>query len=310
MAADQFGRLIKFLRFINFKTFKLKIFTYPDLIRIKIQVLLFFVSPSLSRIFSRKNSKLPTKDEKFNKSENVLDNIIVFDNDLKFDEVNIFLRGYGKDFTKFKHKKNCMLVNYSFLEDESISESSNYHGKRNLFQGPEGFLNVVSGNEIDECMEKNIPFICLQSYQLYNGKPVLNPKEIERNKILENYFKKNNNCKRIKFYFNSSCRTIRSGSGIHSALVFSKLSKKVNIYGWNFYLNNISKNLSIFALYNLLSPKSFVQSRQNHFEYTLCTLAFVRRLLDLKHVKIEGHIKDFCIFYPKIVNKALNLFFK
>ena len=31
----------------------------------------------------------------------------------------------------------------------------------------------------------------------------------------------------------------------------------------------------------------------------MCTLAFVRRLLDLKHVKIEGHIKDFCIFYPK-----------
>ena len=139
---------------------------------------------------------------------------------------------------------------------------------------------------------------------------MIGSKNIELNKICENYVKKNKKCKIIKFYFKTSCRTIRFGSGILAAVVFSKISKKVNIYGWNFYLNGISKNLSIFSLYNLLSPKSFVQSRKSHFEYTMCHLAFVKKLLDLKHVNINGHIKDFCNFYPKITNKALSLFYK
>lgn len=311
MVADLFGKLIKILRFVNSKTFKLKVFTYPHILRIKIQVLLFFVSPTLSRILSLKESKLPSNDQKFNKSNDLLDDIVIFDNDLKFDEVNIFLRGFGKDFTKFKYKKNCMLVNYSFLEDDKLLESQNYFSKRNLYQAHDGFLNIVSGSEVDECIKKNIPFIILQRYQLCNDKPILiGSKNIELNKIYENYVKKNKKCKIIKFYFNTSCRTIRSGSGIHAAVVFSKISKKVNIYGWNFYLNGISKNLSTFSLYNLLSPKSIVQSRKSHFEYTMCHLAFVKKLLDLKHVNINGHIKDFCNFYPKITNKALSLFYK
>ena len=311
MVVDLFGRISKVLRFINSRTLKLKVFTYPDLIRIKIQVLLFFIYPTLSNILSLKQNKLPSHKEKFNKTDNVLDNIVIFDNDLKFDEVNIFLRGHGKNFSKFKNKKNCMLVNYSFLDDDKLSESENYFSKRTLYQTPKGFLNVGSGSEIEECMKKNISFILLQRYQLFDNKPhLINPKEVKENNIYENYVKKNKNCKIIKFYFNTPCKTIRSGSGIHAAMVFSKISKKVNIYGWNFYLNEISKNLSIFKLFNLLSNKSFVQSRKNHFEYTVCHLAIVNRLLELKHVNINGYIKDFCIFYPNIAKKALKLFYK
>jgi len=312
MVADLFGKLIKILRFVNSKTLKLRVFTYPNLLRLKIQVLLFFVSPALSRILSLKENKLPSNDQKFNKSNDLLDDVVIFDNDLKFDEVNIFLRGYGKDFTKFKYKKNCMLVNYSFLEDDKLLENQDYFSKRNLYQGPDGFVHIVSGSDVDICIKKNIPCIVLERYHLCNDKPILigSKKNIELNKIRENYAKKNKKCKIIKFYFKTSCRTIRSGSGIHAAVVFSKISKKVNIYGWNYYLNGISKNLSTFSLYNLLSPKSFVQSRGMHFEMAVCHLAFVKKLLDVKHVNINGYIKDFCNFYPKIANKALSLFYK
>ena len=257
MVADLFGRILRVLRIINSKTLKLKVFTYPNLIRIKIQVLLFLISPVLSSMLSLKQNKLPTRNEKFNKFDNVLDNIVIFDNDLKFDEVNIFLRGHGKDFSKFENKKNCMLVNYSFLENDKLSESENYFSKRTLYKAPKGFLNIGDGSELEECMKENISFILLQRYYLLDNKPYLiNSKDIEENKIYENYVKKNKKCKIIKFYFNTPCKTIRSGSGIHAALVFSKISKKVNIYGWNFYMNEISKNLSIFKLYNLLSDKN------------------------------------------------------
>ena len=173
-----------------------------------------------------------------------------------------------------------MLVNYAFLKNENMNEYEHYHSERKLLQEPKGYIHVGSGYEVDECMEKNIPFILLQRYHLCNGKPkLLDPKQTEKNLIYENYVKKNKHSKIIKFYFNTSCKTIRSGSGLHAALIFSKISKKVNIYGWNFYFDKISKNNSIFKVYNLLSPKKFVASRKNHFEYTLCNIAFIKKLL-------------------------------
>ena len=158
--------------------------------------------------------------------------------------------------------RKTVLVNYSFLENDKLSESG--FSKRTLYKAPKG-LNIGDGSELEECMKENISFILLQRYYLLDNKPYLiNSKDIEENKIYENYVKKNKKCKIIKFYFNTPCKTIRSGSGIHLALVFSK-SLKVNIYGWNFYMNEISKNLSIFKLYNLLSDKNFVQSRKKSF---------------------------------------------
>ena len=177
-----------------------------------------------------------------------------------------------------------------------------------MFEAPNGSIHVGSGYEVDECMEKNIPSFFFKDITC-GIKPVLiDPKQIE-NLIYENYVK-NNHSKIIKFYFNSSCKTIRSGSGLHAALIFSKISKKVNIYGWNFYFDKISKNNSIFTAYNLLSPKKFVSSRKNHFEYTLCNLAFIKKLLNCDHVNIEGYLKEYCNHYPNIASKALKVFFK
>ncbi len=311
MVEDQFGKILSLLRLINSKTIKLKVFTYPTIVRSKLQILLFLFSYKLPGLLSLKKDKFPKIEEKFINKKNVLDEVIIFDNKLEYDEVNIFLRGFGKDFTNFKDKKNCMLVNYAFLKRDNMNEYEHYHEERNLFRAPKNSIHVGSGYEIDECMEKNIPFILLQRYQLYNGKPkLIDPKQIEKNLIYENYVKKNSHSKIIKFYFNTTCKTIRSGSGLHAALIFSKISKKVNIYGWNFYFDKVLKNNSLLESYNLLSPKKFVSSRKNHFEYTLCNLAFIKKLLNYDHVNIEGHLKEYCDYYPNIVSKALKVFFK
>ena len=102
MAADQFGRVLRFLRLINSKTIKLKIFTYPSIVRSKLQILLFLISYKLAGLLSLKKDKFPKIEEKFVNKNNILDEVIIFDNKLEYDEVNIFLRGFGKDFTKFK----------------------------------------------------------------------------------------------------------------------------------------------------------------------------------------------------------------
>ena len=312
MVEDLFGKILNFLRSINNKTLKLKVFTYPGIIRSKFQLFLFYLSPNLTNILSLSYHKLPTKNQRIVKTDNVLDDITIFDNNLKFDEVNIFLRGFGKDFSKMKNKKNIMLVNYSFQKDNTLKATGNYY-ERELLTSVPNSIHVGSGYEMDECVKKNLPCIILQGHEIKNNLPVLSDNKGKRlNSIYKEYLKKNNKSKMIKYYFNTNCKTIRSGSGLHAALIFSKISDKVNIYGWNFYLEKLDKDLSNFKAYNLLSPlsQSSKGKRESFLEYMLCNLAYVKRLQELKHVKIEGYLKDFSNYYPEITKKALEIFYK
>ena len=49
---------------------------------------------------------------------------------------------------------------------ENMNEYEHYHSERKLLQEPKGYIHVGSGYEVDECMEKNIPFILLQRYHI------------------------------------------------------------------------------------------------------------------------------------------------
>ena len=96
-----------------------------------------------------------------------------------------------KILQNLKIKKKLYVLNYAFLKSENMNEYEHYHDERKLFEAPNGSIHVGSGYEVDECMEKNIPFILLQRYHLCDGKPVLiDPKQIEKNLIYENYVKK------------------------------------------------------------------------------------------------------------------------
>ena len=67
---------------------------------------------------------------------------------------------------------------------------------------------------------------------------------------------------------------------------------------------------SIFKNYNNLAPIDKYLVSDNYFEYMLCNIVFVNRLLNLNHVHIEGRLKDFIIANPSIVKKATQIFYK
>ena len=61
------------------------------------------ISYKLAGLLSLKD-KFPKIEEKFVNKNNILDEVIIFDNKLEYDEVNIFLRGFGK-ILQNKNKK-------------------------------------------------------------------------------------------------------------------------------------------------------------------------------------------------------------
>ena len=303
-------RILYYLRLINNKTLKIRVFKISNLIRAKLQTILFYFFPSKTYLLSLKKHKLPSKDEKFTKTNNVLDDIEIYNNQLKFDEVNIFLRGFGKDFSNVMNKKNKILINYAFLKEENLTENLHYYSERELFNPNIDCYHAGAGYEMDECISKNIPIIRLERYNYVNNKAVLLNEELKiKLKNYDSYIKNNPKSKIIKFCFKNHCQTIRAGSGLHAALVFSKISKKVNIYGWNFFFNKSPKDFSHFKALNYLSPIKF-NVRDCFFEYMICNLTFAKRLQELEHVNIHGHLIDFANHHPKILEKCFKVFYK
>ena len=303
-------KILNLFRYFNNKTFKIKIYKFKDILRGKLQIVLFYFFPNQAFRLSPKEHRLPYGNEKLTKTSNVLDDIEIFDNDLFFDEVNIFFRGYGKNFINETKTKNKMLVHYYFLKDHNLKEVENYHSERELYTPSGDFYHVGEGPEIDECMKKNIPFIILVKYILKEGKPqILDLKMRKKVTLYEEYIKHNPKSKIIKFFFKTECKTMRTGSGIHAALIFSKISKKVNMKGWNFYLEKNPKNLSKFQALNQLYPLNY-NIKNNFFEYAVCHLAYVKRIKELQHVKIEGYINDFVNYHNDIVSRCFKIFYK
>jgi hypothetical protein len=310
MAGVLFGKVLKILRSINNHTLNIRLFPIFHIFRSKIQVIIFSLYPSFLNFVTLKKNKFPSNDSKFSKTQSVLDDIILDSNNNFFDEVNIFMRGFGKDFSSIAHKKNIFLVNYSFLTDENNKNDKDYSSERKLFTPKLNCYHVGDGYETDECMAKNLPFILFQRTFKHDENYFFKKKDVERYLSYEKYIKTNSKSKIIKFYFNTNCTTIRSGSGLHVALILSKISKKVNIFGWDFYIDKNMKFDSIFKNYNNLAPIDKYLVSDNYFEYMLCNIVFVNRLLNLNHVHIEGRLKDFIIANPSIVKKATQIFYK
>jgi hypothetical protein len=321
--------ILKILRLINNKTFKIRFFKIPTVIRTKIQTYFFHFFPKYSYLFSLKKNRFPIKDERIKKTENVLDDIIILDNQTFFDEVNLIFRGYApyidnanEKMKIFSKKKNVFLVNFSLLKNKNIPENQNYYypelGEKHrvLFTPDFPVLHLSCGPEVFSCMDKNQPFIYIQKYILKNGKlnisgvNNINDDIIENEKInkIKEYVKHNKTCKFIKFYFKSP-HNFRTGSGINAALVLSKISKKLNIYGWNFFLEESPKTFNYWKALNLFSPIKYKINNPAFFERFVIHCLYSNRLRELKHVSQYGYLNDFSIYHPRLSKMCEQAFY-
>ena len=260
------------------------------------------------------------------KTENVLDDIVVFDNQIFFDEVDLVFRGYAPYFDnaneKLKNlskKKNIFLVNFTLLKNRYLPENQNYffpeqgEKHRELFTPDFHATHIVSGHEALICISKNIPFVYLQNYVWKDNKLIkggANRKADNiQDEIILNHIKNNKKCKLIKFYFRST-RNFRSGTGIYAALVMSKISKKINIHGWNFFMEASPQNLSYWEALNLFSPIKYEMYNPSLFERMVVHCLYANRLKELKHVHVHGYLNDFVIHHPILAKKCEEIFYK
>ena len=84
-------------------------------------------------------------------------------------------------------------------------------------------------------------------------------------------------------------------SPCHSFLVFicglSFFAEKINVYGWDYYLDSSPENMSYWQLFfNMYKYHADVLRGKEHFEAALINFYYGYRLSKLPHIKIHGYM--------------------
>ena len=84
-----------------------------------------------------------------------------------------------------------------------------------------------------------------------------------------------------------------TGSIIPAIYLFFNKAKKINVYGWDFYLNKEASKLNIFEfLCQLYKFKPDVMRSFNHLESALLNVYFAYILSKKKKIRIKSYLKD------------------
>ena len=99
------------------------------------------------------------------------------------------------------------------------------------------------------------------------------------------------------FYFKSGLRfkcldNVSSGSAINTIVTLSRIANKVNIYGWDSYLNkNISSMNKLEALFSLMSkPKNNDTKRFYYIAPNLFNFLYAFKIKNSDNIKINGNL--------------------
>ena len=79
-----------------------------------------------------------------------------------------------------------------------------------------------------------------------NGKKLyISNEEKKSRKNFLKYCSKNKNSYLLDAYFETNCKTMYCNSAIIAALALAKLTKKLKIHNWNYYMNSSPKIMGI-----------------------------------------------------------------
>ena len=304
------NRILNFLRIINKKTFNIQLFLIPVLIRAKLQILIFHFCPKLVRLLSIKTAKLPNKDERFIYNKEQLDELeIINKGKFKFDKLDLFIRSKLYSSRDLEELENIFLLNPFYTENETV----NYlppSKKKLLILENKNVYYVTSDHEfLREYFKYEINIIYIQVWQKNKKQYFISKEEnIMRDKAVK-YCKKNENSYVLDVSFDTNCKTMYVGSATIAALTFAKLSKKLKVYYWDFYMNKSPMEYGYFKTLNLLYPTNFRIKNNVFLEMSLWHWIFIFRLSELKNVQLTGYLKDICQ-NKDIKKRLLEIFYK
>ena len=227
------------------KTTKLIFLLYFNILRILMPLFILFFPSYISSFldFGRRNRRLPKKNERITKKDNVLEEFDFFNFDTpQFEEINIVMRGGFKKIND-PSLPTFFLNSYKLLPSKFINSYS-VTSDRLIFKAMMGypendFYKRFTRNQSNKKLYV-MPLIQLVNKLKESNFDVEN-NSIKYKEMIENYKRD------IGFdgeYNSVSCihsfkgTNIQVGSGILCVVAMLKLSKKVNVYGWDAFLND------------------------------------------------------------------------
>ena len=304
------SNFLNFLRTINKKTLNIQIFLIPTLIRAKLQIIIFHFCPKFMRLLSIKTAKLPSKEERFKYNETRLDEFkIIGKHEFKFDTVDLFIRSKLYNFEALEKFQNIFLLNPFYTEKETVNYLPAAKKKLLVIKKQNVFYVTSDHTFLKEYLKHDLNIIYIQLWTKKEKKYHISQEENNlRDEALE-YCKKNKNSYVIDVCFDTDCQTLYVGSATIAALTFAKLSEKLNIHNWDFYMSKSPKDFGYFKTINLLYPSNFRIKNNVFLEMSLWHWVFIYRLSKLKNVHITGYLKDICN-KKDVVKRLLKIFYK
>ena len=303
-------KILNFLRKINKKTFNIQLFLIPTAIRAKIQILIFHFCPKFVRILSIKTAKLPNNKERFILNNKSLDEFQIIDNQkFKFKTSDLFIRAKKYNTKDFKKYKNIFLLNPFYTENETVNFLPASKKKLLVIKKKNIFYVTADHTFLEEYLKNKLNIVYIQVWKKDGKKLFISENEIRARKKFLKYCKKNKNSYLLDSYFETNCKTIYCNSAIIAALTLAKLTKRLKIHNWNYYMNSSPKNYGYLKTINLLYPLKFRIKNNLFLEMSLWQWVFVYRLSKLKNVKINGFINGI-LNKKEITSRLIKIFYK
>ncbi|MDC0965244.1 hypothetical protein OAS07_02540 [Candidatus Thioglobus sp.] len=285
----------------SFKTTKPVYLFYFMLLKALTPFLILFTPSFMSWFFDfgRVHRRLPARQDRIKKKENILDEFIFFNyNSPQFDEVNICMRG-GVDSVKdpslptffvnpHKNTPSKFKDTYYVTSDRLIFRAMMGHSDNNFYKR---FNKNIDGKSM--YVMPYGPWL-----QKYNLEDYSNENKALKLKELIKSRRDDIGCDCE--YLSTVCAhkykggNIQIGSGILCVLAMLKLSKKVNVYEWDAFLdgdmpnNFIGQTMKLWSNFNDFHPGS-------RFSAIVFNWIYAFRLineLDSSRLTVHGRVND------------------
>ena len=240
----------------------------------------FFVNPSKLYKFSWRgwlpNPKMRDKNKL--SLEKIYEPSISKNFDMDMSKKKIYFRGYEKNII---FDKNAILVNFKVTKENknAIFASTDY-----------GMVNYYLKNNVDV---------------IYNKLIVENDEGLIQD--LSADIKSKSKLKTIKLKLKTNLhKNAALGSGIIAILAFYLISRKLKVYGWNYYQKKSLAGMNIFEfIFRIFFYYKDIKTK-NKVEYSLTHLLFAYYFIDLKDLKINGYLDYYKNnFFNRIITKRL-----
>jgi len=209
----------------------------------------------------------PVGDDLIEETENVFDDFIVQVSGIKqLDEINIMMK--GKSLEQYKNNVDFSLPTfYINYVDNEIN-----NGHIHIAADPSSYnLKRDNPNSAVICMGSDIEF-CLKTR--YNqGK---------------SYIYKEDEPLVACVAHKSGIRDIQVGTGLASIVFLNSIAKKLNVYGWDSYLNSDIGSMSTFQFLSYLksSPKGFFHRYILLITEKVINFIYAYRISSCEHINI------------------------